>query len=140
MAFVVFERLRGFLCAQGARPQCIARPRRVRMAMTIIEKTWTRFPGNPIAQETLIGLLPAWLGSEKLGLATQVFRRAAVSSRHLAVPPAEMVIPGRTFAQKNEQYKRIIREEIGELSATIRADLSKEERASVALLVTASCT
>jgi alkylresorcinol/alkylpyrone synthase len=110
------------------------------MVMTLIEKTWTQFPGEPIAQETLIDLLPSWLQGNQLRLATQLFRRAAVSSRHMVVPPGEITVSGRTFAQKNEQYKRVIREEIGTLGAAIRADLSAEERDSIALLVTASCT
>jgi alkylresorcinol/alkylpyrone synthase len=110
------------------------------MAMTIIEKTWTQFPGDPIAQDALIELLPEWLRGEKLRLATRLFRRAAVGSRHMVVPFAELPIPGRTFAQKNEQYKRVIREEIGALGAAIRADLSASERDSIELLVTASCT
>jgi alkylresorcinol/alkylpyrone synthase len=116
------------------------RRRRVRMSMTIIEKTWTRLPGAPVPQEALIELLPRWVRGDKLRLANQVFKRAAVSSRHMVVPLEELTIPGRTFAQKNDVYKRVLREELTALTAAIRAEASQADLSSVDLLVTSSCT
>nr|AYM54086.1 3-oxoacyl-acyl-carrier-protein synthase III [Byssovorax cruenta] len=108
--------------------------------MTMIEKTWTRFPGEPIAQEEIIEILPRWVGGDQLRLAKQLFQRSCVSSRHMVLSPAELATPGRTFVQKNDLYKRVIREEVGALSASIGAELSNEARSSIDLLVSVSCT
>src|SRR5262245_2305499 len=108
--------------------------------MTMIEKTWTRFPGDPLRQDAIIKVLPRWLKDSELRLADQLFRRAAVSSRHMVLHPAELALTGRTFAEKNKLYKQAVHKEVGALSADIQEQTTESERRSIDLLITASCT
>jgi alkylresorcinol/alkylpyrone synthase len=108
--------------------------------MTMIEKTWIRFPGEPIPQSDIIELLPTWVEGDRLRLAIQLFRRSAVSSRHMVLSPAELATEKRSFAQKNDIYKRAIRHEIGALAAMMGEQSSARELGSVELLITVSCT
>jgi predicted naringenin-chalcone synthase len=108
--------------------------------MTIIEKTWTQFPGEPIAQAEIAELLPRWLSGQKLKVAEQIFRRSAVQERHMVLHPSDLVAEGRTFAVKNAVYVEAIRREIGALCGAIRAEVEEEALGSIDLLVTASCT
>jgi alkylresorcinol/alkylpyrone synthase len=108
--------------------------------MTIIEETWTQFPGEPIAQAEIAELLPRWLSGRELKVAEQIFRRSAVESRHMVQHPAELLAEGRTFAVKNATYVAAIRREIGAICGAIRARVPEEALGSIDLLVTASCT
>jgi len=108
--------------------------------MTIIERTWTQFPGKPFLQEALIEHLPHWLEGNDLRLARQFFKRASVSSRHFALPPGEMLVRGRSFAQKNSLYQSTLRREICALTAQIKESTTAAERSCIDMLVTVSCT
>ncbi|HVY49245.1 MAG TPA: type III polyketide synthase, partial [Minicystis sp.] len=108
--------------------------------MSRIEQTWTRFPGAPIPQDELAALLPRWVDGDALKLARQVFRRASVDARHRVLEPGELVREGRSFAQKNDVYKRAIREEVGALCDAIEHTTDRRTLEAVDLLVTASCT
>ena len=107
---------------------------------TTIERTWTRFPGRAYAQAELVEELRRWVPAARLGLAKQLFLRSGVTQRHFAVPPAEMLARGRSFAAKNDRYKRAVREQVSALCRTIAGTTTPEERATVDLLATASCT
>jgi len=108
--------------------------------MATIERTWTHFPGRPYAQEELSAYLPSWLSGPKLALAQQLFRRSGVASRNLAAPPEELVTLGRSFAAKNDRYRAEIREMCGNIARGILEQTTHEERRSIDMLVTASCT
>src|SRR5262245_9987755 len=108
--------------------------------MAIIERTWTFFPGRSYTQEECAEALPRWLAGRSLGLAQQLFRRSGVKTRYFACAPDEMVKPGRSFAEKNELYRIELRDVVAALSRSICERTTEEERASVELLVTASCT
>ncbi|MRG96025.1 type III polyketide synthase [Polyangium spumosum] len=108
--------------------------------MAIIEQTWTFFPGRSYAQEELSEALPRWLDGRTLGLARQLFRRSAVARRNLVVTPEELLSIGRSFAAKNELYRQTVRDACGALSRRIAESTTEEERDSIDLVVTASCT
>lgn len=108
--------------------------------MATIERTWTHFPGRPYPQAELAAYLPKWLSGPKLALAQQLFRRSGVSSRNLVAPPEELVSLGRSFAAKNDRYGTEIRKMAGAVAQRVLEETTHEERRSIDLLITASCT
>lgn len=110
------------------------------MPTTTIEETWTQFPGSAVAQDDLLELLPRWVPAERLAFTTQLFRRSGVRRRHMVLPPEELILPGRSFAAKNDIYKRAVTDQIGRLCGSIAAATTPETRSSIQLLITASCT
>jgi alkylresorcinol/alkylpyrone synthase len=108
--------------------------------MTNIERTWTHFPGRAYAQDEIASYLPRWLSGRKLALATRLFKRSAVASRNLVARPDEALGLGRSFALKNDVYRTVVRETAAALAARIREETSPAQRASIDLLITASCT
>src|SRR5262249_55426089 len=108
--------------------------------MSRIDDTWTRFPGAPIAQADLTALLPRWVDGDQLRVANQVFRRAAVDTRHMILEPEELLVCGRTFAARNALYRRAARAEVGGLMARVGADVPRGALEEIDLVVTASCT
>ena len=73
---------------------------------TSIEHAWTQFPECSYTQEELVSQAEAWLPPEKLRLARQVFRRARVATRHMVLPPDQILGLGRSFARKLEKPRR----------------------------------
>jgi alkylresorcinol/alkylpyrone synthase len=110
------------------------------MPTTTIERTWTQFPGEAHAQGDLLGVLPRWVPAERLAFTTQLFRRSGVERRHMVLSPEELILPGRTFAAKNAIYKRAVNDQIGRLCRRVIGDTTREDRATIDLLITASCT
>nr|AYM54116.1 chalcone/stilbene synthase family protein [Chondromyces catenulatus] len=108
--------------------------------MATIENTWTHFPGQTYKQEELAEHLPHWVKGDKLGLAQQLFRRSGVASRNLIAAPADLVKLGRSFAAKNDRYRVEVRAICHALAKRILEQTTEEERRSIDLLVTASCT
>lgn len=108
--------------------------------MAIIERTWTFFPGQSYAQDELSEALPRWLDGRELALAKQLFRRSGVAHRNLVVRPDELIHARRSFSERNDIYKTAVRDAAAALSRRICEETSEDERASVDLLITASCT
>ncbi|MDI3282062.1 3-oxoacyl-[acyl-carrier-protein] synthase III C-terminal domain-containing protein [Polyangium sp. 15x6] len=108
--------------------------------MAIIEQTWTFFPGRSYSQDELSEALPRWLDGRALGLARQLFRRSAVERRNLVIAPHELLAVGRSFAVKNELYRTTVRDACGALSRRIAEGTTEDERDSIDLVVTVSCT
>ncbi|MDC0744249.1 3-oxoacyl-[acyl-carrier-protein] synthase III C-terminal domain-containing protein [Polyangium mundeleinium] len=108
--------------------------------MAIIEQTWTFFPGRSYSQAELSEALPRWLDGRALGLARQLFRRSAVERRNMVITPEELVSVGRSFAAKNELYCTTVRDACGALARRIAEGTTEDERDSIDLVITASCT
>ncbi|MDI1430280.1 3-oxoacyl-[acyl-carrier-protein] synthase III C-terminal domain-containing protein [Polyangium sorediatum] len=108
--------------------------------MAIIEQTWTFFPGRSYSQVELSEALPRWLDGRALGLARQLFRRSAVERRNMVITPEELVSVGRSFAAKNELYRTTVRDACGALARRIAEGTTEDERDSIDLVITASCT
>jgi alkylresorcinol/alkylpyrone synthase len=108
--------------------------------MAIIERTWTFFPGRVYAQDDLAAVLPRWLDGRLLALGRQLFRRSGVATRNLVLSPEEIILGRRSFAERNEVYRTAVRDATAALSRRICEVTTEEQRSSVDLLVTASCT
>ncbi len=108
--------------------------------MAIIEQTWTFFPGHAYSQSELVAILPKWLDGRELMLARSLFQHSAVAHRNLVVNLDDLMTCGRSFSSKQALYRSTVRDTCAELSRQIAETTTPEERESIELLITASCT